>query len=92
MCMWTYSTLPGCMYTYTHVFTCFQSEVVGLFACSCKTYIRNRLVPLQLWPFSDAAAVAVIIVIVTFLQLMSIFSQVTIMPPFKQEIEQQQQL
>ena len=84
--------VPGCMYTYTHVVTCFQSEVVGLFACNCETSIRDRLVPLQLWPFSAAAAVAAIFVVVTFLQLMSIFSQVTIMPPFKREIEQQQQL
>ena len=71
--------VPGGMYAYTHVLTCFQSEVVRLFACNCKTYVPNRLVPLQLWPFS-AAAVAAIFVVVTFLQLMSIFSQVTIMP------------
>ena len=79
--------VPGCMYTYTHVLTCFQSEVVRLFACNCKTYVRNTLVPLQLWPFS-AAAVASTFVVVTFLQLMLIFSQVTIMPLFKQEIQQ----
>ena len=79
--------VPGCMYAYTHVLTCFQSEVVRLFACNCKTYVRNTLVPLQLWPFS-AAAVASTFVVVTFLQLMLIFSQVTIMPLFKQEIQQ----
>ena len=83
--------VPGGMYAYTHVLTCFQSEVVRLFACNCKTYVRNTLVPLQLWPFS-AAAVASTFVVVTFLQLMSIFSQVTIMLLSKQEIQQQQQL
>ena len=78
------------MHTYTHVLTCFLSEVVGLFACNCKTYVRNRLVPLQLWPFSAAAAST--FVVVTFLQLVSIFSQVTIMPLSKLETQQQQQL
>ena len=90
---WTNSTLylVVCIHTYTHVLTCFLSEVVGLFACNCKTYVRNRLVPLQLWPFSAAAAASTFVV-VTFLQLVSIFSQVTIMLLFKQEIQQQQQL